>query len=89
MTCNKIVKIAKIISKKVGANIFFILWVSISGFLLAFDKGFFCLMVKNNNANINTLRETSKGIYSTDKKSLDFVKGLFKSTLLLIENISS
>ena len=27
--------------------------------------------MKNNNANINTLRETSKGIYSTDKKSLD------------------
>ena len=30
-----------------------------------------CLNMKNNNANINTLRETSKGIYSNDKNYLD------------------
>lgn len=30
-----------------------------------------CLNMKNNNANINTLRETSKGIYSNDKNFLD------------------
>ena len=27
--------------------------------------------MKNNNANINTLRETSKSIYSNDKNFLD------------------
>ena len=30
-----------------------------------------CLNMKNNNANINTLRETSKGIYSNDNNFLD------------------
>ena len=30
-----------------------------------------CSNMKNKNANINTLRETSKGIYSKDKNFLD------------------